>query len=276
MNKILEKRILAPTLKQIIVDAPLIAKKAKAGQFVILRIHEQGERIPLTIADYDTSMGTITLIFQEVGKSTTRLGNLEVGDEILDLVGPLGKATEHPKSAKTIVCIGGGVGVAPVYPEAKELSEQGVDIISIIGARNNELLFNIDKMDAVSKELHITTDDGSMGRKGFVTDVLKELIDSGKKIDAVIAIGPMPMMKAVSDLTKVYGIHTIVSLNSLMVDGTGMCGGCRVTIGDEVKFACIDGPAFDAHKVDFDEQIRRLRTYTIEEKVKSCRCGEES
>lgn len=274
MNKILEKRILAPTLKQIIVEAPLIAKKAKAGQFVILRIHQQGERIPLTIADYDRSRGTITMIFQEVGKSTTRLGNLEVGDEILDLVGPLGRATDHPEGAKTIVCIGGGVGVAPVYPEAKELSEQGVEIISIMGARNKELLFYMDKMDAVSKELYITTDDGSMGKKGFVTDVLKELIDSGKKIDVVIAIGPMPMMKAVSDLTLQYGIHTIVSLNSLMVDGTGMCGGCRVTIGDEVKFACIDGPAFDAHKVDFNEQIRRLKMYNIEEKVEDCRCGE--
>ena len=274
MNKILEKRILAPTLKQIIVEAPLIAKKAKAGQFVILRIHQQGERVPLTIADYDRIRGTITMIFQEVGKSTTRLGKLEVGDEILDLVGPLGKATDHPKDAKTIVCIGGGVGVAPVYPEAKELSEQGVDIISIVGARNKELLFYLDKMEAVSKELHITTDDGSAGRKGFVTDVLKELIESGRNIDAVIAIGPMPMMKAVSDLTKGYAVHTIVSLNSLMVDGTGMCGGCRVTIGDQVKFACIDGPAFDAHKVDFDEQMRRLRMYTIEEKVEDCKCGE--
>lgn len=274
MNKILEKKILAPGLKQIIVEAPLIAKKARAGQFIILRVHPKGERIPLTIADYDRENGTITLIFQEVGKSTTRLGKLEIGDEILDLVGPLGKATEHPKAGKIIVCIGGGVGVAPIYPEAKELSEQGIDIISIIGARSKELLFYLDKMERVSKKLYITTDDGSMGRKAFVTDVLRELIVAGEKIDAVIAIGPMPMMKAVSDLTKEYGIYTIVSLNSLMVDGTGMCGGCRVTIGNEVKFACIDGPAFNAHRVDFDEQMRRLRMYSKEEKLEDCQCGE--
>lgn len=275
MNKILQKQVLAPTLKQIIVEAPLIAKKAKAGQFVILRIHEKGERIPLTIADYDRDNGTITMIFQEVGSSTKRLGLLEIGDEILDLVGPLGQPTEHPAGAKRIVCVGGGVGVAPVYPEAKELHESGVEIISIVGARNEELLFYLDNMKAVSKELHVTTDDGSKGRKGFVTDVLKELIESDKEIDAVIAIGPMPMMKAVSDLTKNYGLKTIVSLNSLMVDGTGMCGGCRVTIGNETKFACIDGPAFDAHEVDFIEQMRRLRMYQIEEKVEDCRCGEE-
>ncbi len=274
MNKILQKRVLAPTLKQIIVEAPLIAKRAKAGQFVILRIHEQGERIPLTIADYDRANGTITMIFQEVGSSTKRLGLLEEGDSILDLVGPLGQATEHPK-AKTVVCIGGGVGVAPVYPEAKELHQEGVDVISIIGARNEELLFYKDEMEAVSKELYITTDDGSAGRKGFVTDALKDIIASGTKVDAVIAIGPVPMMKAVSNVTREYGIPTIVSLNSLMVDGTGMCGGCRVSIGDEVKFACIDGPAFDGHKVDFDEQMRRLNMYKIEEKVEDCRCGEE-
>ncbi|SHJ66913.1 ferredoxin--NADP+ reductase [Anaerobranca californiensis DSM 14826] len=273
MNKILEKKVLAPTLKQIVVAAPLIARKAKAGQFVILRVHERGERFPLTIADYDREKGSITLIFQEVGASTKLLGNLEVGDVILDLVGPLGKATEHPK-AKRVVCIGGGVGVAPVYPEAKELHKNGVEVISIIGARNKDLLFYVDEMKRVSKELYITTDDGSRGRKGFVTDALKELILSGMEIDCVIAIGPMPMMKAVSDLTKEYGIYTIVSLNSLMVDGTGMCGGCRVTIGDEVKFACIDGPAFEAHSIDFDEQMRRLRMYREEEKLVDCKCGE--
>lgn len=274
MNEILQKRVLAPTLKQIVVDAPLIAKKAKAGQFVILRIHEQGERIPLTIADYDKEQGTITMIFMEVGNSTRRLGALEVGDSILDLVGPLGQATEHPTGAKRIVCVGGGVGVAPVYPEAKELHEAGIEVISIVGARNKDLLFYLDEMSAVSKELHVTTDDGSKGRKGFVTDVLKEIIESGIQIDGVIAIGPMPMMKAVSDLTKGYGVKTIVSLNSLMVDGTGMCGGCRVTIGNETKFACIDGPAFDAHEVDFVEQMRRLKMYQIEEKVEGCKCGE--
>ncbi|SES62850.1 sulfide/dihydroorotate dehydrogenase-like FAD/NAD-binding protein [Anaerobranca gottschalkii] len=273
MNKILEKKVLAPTLKQIVVNAPLIARKAKAGQFVILRVHERGERFPLTIADYDREKGTITLIFQEVGASTKLLGNLEVGDVILDLVGPLGKATKHPH-AKRVVCIGGGVGVAPVYPEAKELYENGVEVISIIGARNKDLLFYVDEMKKVSKELYITTDDGSAGRKGFVTDALKDLILSGMEIDCVIAIGPMPMMKAVSNLTKEYGIYTIVSLNSLMVDGTGMCGGCRVTIGNEVKFACIDGPAFEAHSIDFDEQMRRLRMYQEEEKLVDCKCGE--
>jgi ferredoxin--NADP+ reductase len=273
VNKILEKKVLAPTLKQIVVDAPLIARKAKAGQFVILRVHERGERFPLTIADYDRKNGSITLIFQEIGASTKLLGNLEVGDVILDLVGPLGKATKHPE-AKRVVCIGGGVGVAPVYPEAKELHQSGVEVISIIGARNKDLLFYVDEMEKVSKELYITTDDGSAGRKGFVTDALKELILSGLKIDCVIAIGPMPMMKAVSNLTKEYGIYTIVSLNSLMVDGTGMCGGCRVTIGDEVKFACIDGPAFEAHSIDFDEQMRRLRMYQEEEKLVECKCGE--
>jgi ferredoxin--NADP+ reductase len=260
MNKIVRRQELAPSLKLFEVEAPMIARRAEPGQFVILRVHQEGERIPLTIADFNREAGTITLVFQEVGHTTRRLGLLQVGQGILDLLGPLGEATEHPPG-KNAVCIGGGVGVAPVYPEAKGLKKHGYQVTSIIGARSSDLLFFEDEMTAVSEKLYIATDDGSKGEKGLVTTVLDRLIAQGQPIDFVIAIGPIPMMKAVAELTRKHNIKTIVSLNSIMVDGTGMCGGCRVTVGDEVKFTCVDGPAFDAHLLDFDEQMRRLDMY---------------
>ena len=264
MNKIIERIELAPSLIQLVVEAPMIACRAKPGQFIIFIVREEGERIPLTIADFDREKGTITLVFQVVGLSTGLLAKLHKGDSIPDLLGPLGEPTEHPQG-KHAVCIGGGVGVAPVYPEAKGLHELGYHVTSIIGARTEELLFFEKEMAGVSDELHVATDDGSKGRKGFVTTILQELIDEGRPIDFVIAIGPIPMMKAVADLTRERKIKTIVSLNSLMVDGTGMCGGCRVTVGGEVKFTCLDGPAFDAHQLDFDEQMRRLSMYKDKE-----------
>ncbi len=264
MNKIVERKDLAPSLIQFIVDAPLIARRAQPGQFIILKVREQGERIPLTIADFDREKGTITLVFQVVGKTTSLLGQLQQGDSIPDLVGPLGEPTEHPQG-KYAVCIGGGVGVAPVYPEAKGLHGHGYHVTSIIGARNKELLFFEEEMAGVSDKFYVATDDGSKGQKGFVTTILQQLIDEGQPIDFVIAVGPIPMMKAVADLTRKHQIKTIVSLNSLMVDGTGMCGGCRVTVGGEVKFTCVDGPAFDAHLLDFDEQMRRLSMYKDKE-----------
>lgn len=266
MYKIIHRQELAPSLYKFVVEAPMIALRAQPGQFIILRAHEQGERIPLTIADFDREAGTITLVFQEVGRSTRLLGKLKQGEEIIDLLGPLGEPTGHPQG-KNAVCIGGGVGVAPVYPEAKGLHQHGYNVTTIIGARSSELLFFEEEMAAVSDELFVTTDDGSKGHHGFVTDVLQKLIDEGRPMDFVIAVGPIPMMKAVADLTRKHGIKTIVSLNSMMVDGTGMCGGCRVTVGGEVKFTCVDGPSFDAHLLDFDEQMRRLSMYKDQEKL---------
>lgn len=265
MNKIIARKDLAPSLIQFIVEAPLIARRAKPGQFIILIVREEGERIPLTIADFDREQGTITLVFQVVGKSTRLLSQFRAGDFIPDLLGPLGEPTEHPQG-KYAVCVGGGVGVAPIYPEAKQLHALGYHVTSIIGARTEELLFFREEMAAVSDELYVATDDGSEGEKGFVTTVLERLIDREQPIDFVIAIGPIPMMKAVADLTRRHHLKTIVSLNSLMVDGTGMCGGCRVTVGGEVKFTCVDGPAFDAHQLDFDEQMRRLSMYKDQER----------
>lgn len=264
MNKIIERKDLAPSLIEFVVEAPLIARRVQPGQFIILIVREEGERIPLTVADFDRERGTITLVFQVVGKSTGLLAEFQPGDSIPDLLGPLGEATEHP-AGKNAVCIGGGVGVAPVYPEAKRLRELGYHVTSIIGARTADLLFFEQKMAAVSDEFYVATDDGSKGQKGFVTTVLQQLFAEKKPIDFIIAIGPIPMMKAVADLTRPYGVKTIVSLNSLMVDGTGMCGGCRVTVGGEVKFTCVDGPAFDAHQLDFDEQMRRLSMYKDKE-----------
>jgi len=262
--KIIEKKSLAEKIKQYKVEAPLIAEKAQPGQFVVIRICEEGERIPLTIAKKDPEKGTITLIVQEVGKTTTQMDNLDCGNEILDLMGPLGNPSEIEKFG-TVICIGGGIGIAPVHPIAKALKEAGNKVISIIGAREEKLLFFIDEMDEASHELFITTDDGSMGRKGFVTNTLQDLIDEGVKIDRVIAIGPEIMMKAVADLTRRYEIKTIVSLNSIMIDGTGMCGGCRVEVGGETKFTCIDGPEFDGHQVDFEQLIQRQQAYKDEE-----------
>ena len=266
MYEILEKEILSENVKLMKIKAPHVANKAQAGQFIILRIDEKGERIPLTIADFDRKKGTITIIFMEVGKTTKQLGALNVGDFLLNFVGPLGQATEIKKYG-TVVCIGGGVGIAPLYPIVKELKKAGNYVISILGARNEKLLMLEKEIKEFSNELHITTDDGSKGQKGFVSNVLQKLIDDKKEISVVWAIGPVIMMKVVSDLTKKYNIKTIVSLNPIMVDGTGMCGGCRVLVGGETKFACVDGPEFDGHKVDFDNLLIRNRRFVNQEGV---------
>ncbi|WKZ31969.1 MAG: sulfide/dihydroorotate dehydrogenase-like FAD/NAD-binding protein [Thermodesulfobacteriota bacterium] len=266
MFEITDKKELAHTVYQFKVKAPKIAAKRKAGQFVVLRMNENGERIPLTIVDSDAREGTITIIVQEVGKSTAMLGNMGVGDNILDVVGPLGKPT-HIEDFGIAVCVGGGIGTAPVYPIAKAMKEAGNRVVSIIGARSKPLLILEQEMREVSDELHVTTDDGSYGHHGFVTQVLQNLIDEGMKIGCVVGIGPVPMMRAVSNVTKPYGIPTVVSLNPIMVDGTGMCGACRVTIGGKTKFVCVDGPEFDGHQVDFAELILRNRSYIKEEKL---------
>ncbi|QSX09488.1 sulfide/dihydroorotate dehydrogenase-like FAD/NAD-binding protein [Alkalibacter rhizosphaerae] len=261
MYKILRKQTLNEQVKLMEIEAPLIAKKAKAGQFIILRVHENGERIPLTISDYDAAKGTITIIFQEVGKTTMLLGTLEEGDSLQDFVGPLGKASHFPEDIKKAAIIGGGLGTAIAYPQAKELHRLGVEVTSIAGFRNKDLVLLEKELHEVSDKVIITTDDGSNGNKGFVTDALKNEIESGENFDLVIAIGPLIMMKFVSQLTKQYGIKTIVSMNSIMIDGTGMCGGCRVTVAGETKFACVDGPDFDGHEVDFDQAMRRQGMY---------------
>lgn len=269
MYEILEKKVLSDNVKLLVIKAPQIAKKAKAGQFIILRIDEKGERIPLTIADYDREKGTITIIFMEVGKTTIQLGKMNTGDKLLNFVGPLGEASDIKKYG-TVVCVGGGVGIAPLYPIIRALKKADNNVITILGARNEKLLMLEKEIKEFSNELHIATDDGSRGIKGFVSTVLQNLIDDGQKIDIVWAIGPVIMMKVVSDLTKKYDIKTIVSLNPIMVDGTGMCGGCRVTIGGEIKFACVDGPEFDGHKVDFDNLMLRNRRFLREEE-KACK-----
>lgn len=265
MVKILRIEELAPSIKLMELDAPLITQKVQPGQFIVLRIHEQGERIPLTIADTDKAKGILKIVFQEVGKSTRHLGTLKAGDEIIDLIGPLGKPSEI-KRFGTVVCIGGGVGTPEIYPVARALREAGNKVISIVGARSKNLLIMEKEMKAASDELYITTDDGTYGHKGFVTDELKRIIDKGTKIDHVFAVGPVIMMKAVSKLTQPFNIPTMVSLNPIMLDATGMCGVCRVEVGGETKFACVDGPEFDGHKVDFDLLIARQRIYLKEEK----------
>jgi ferredoxin--NADP+ reductase len=262
--KILEKEALSEVNKLMVVEAPEIARKANAGQFVIVRIDEHGERIPLTIADYDKDAGTITIIFQEVGKSTMQMGTLKVGDEFATFAGPLGHPTEI-ENYGTIVCVGGGVGIAPIYPIARALKEAGNTVISIIGARNESLLFWEDKMRAASDELIVCTDDGSYKRKALVTEPLKKLLES-RKIDHVWAIGPAIMMKFCAATTEPFGVPTTVSLNTIMIDGTGMCGGCRVQLTEGAKFVCADGPEFDAHKVDWDLLLARQRFYLDEEK----------
>jgi ferredoxin--NADP+ reductase len=264
MYEVLEKQVMSETVKLMKIKAPLVANKAVAGQFIILRIDEKGERIPLTIADYDRKEGTITIIFMEVGKTTKQLGTLKVGDKLLNFAGPLGQPSEIEKYG-TVVCIGGGVGIAPLYPVVKELKQAGNYVILILGARNEKLLMLEKEIEEFSDELHICTDDGSKGQKGFVSDVLEKLIDDGNKINIVWAIGPVIMMKVVANLTKKYDIKTIVSLNPIMVDGTGMCGGCRVSVGGENKFACVDGPEFDGHLVDYDNLILRNRRFICEE-----------
>ncbi len=264
MNKIVKKAQLSEDVFRFEVEAPLIAKKRKAGQFVILRVLEDGERIPLTIAGADPGKDTITLIFQVVGKTTRALSRLGEGDNIRNLVGPLGKPT-HIEKFGTVVCIGGGIGVAPARPIAEAMKNAGNRVVSIIGARTKDLLILEDDMGALSDEVLVATDDGSYGIHGFVTQVLQQVIDRGEKIDLVAAIGPLPMMNAVCKLTKKYNLPTVVSLNPIMVDGTGMCGCCRVEVGGETKFACVEGPEFDGHKVDFDQLARRLKAYTAKE-----------
>lgn len=270
MFEIINKRLLNENVVLMDVYAPFIAKKAQAGQFIIFRVDEKGERVPLTIANYDREKGIITIIFQTIGNSTKRLALLEKGDFILDFVGPLGKAS-HFDNVKKACVIGGGVGCAIAYPQAKMLHEMGAEVDIIAGFRNKDIVILEDEMKEVSNNLIITTDDGSYGKKGFVTNALQELIDSGKEYDVVVAIGPIPMMKFICEVTKPYGIHTVVSLNPIMIDGTGMCGGCRCTVGGETKFACVDGPDFDGHQVDFDELMRRNSLYKKEE-TRSANC----
>jgi len=265
LNKILRKKILASNIKMFEIEAPLVAAKALPGQFIVLRIHEEGERIPLTIADTRPEEGVLVIVFQEVGKSTFHLGTLKPGDEIMDLIGPLGKPSEIEHFG-TVVCVAGGVGTPEMIPLARALKAAGNRVISIIGARCRELLIMEEDMRAVSSELLITTDDGTYGKKGFVTEELKRLMDSGLKIDRVIAVGPVVMMRAVSRLTEPSGIPTIVSLNPIMLDATGMCGVCRCEIGGQTKFACVDGPEFDGHQVNFDLLSARQRNYLAEEK----------
>lgn len=265
MYKIDEVEELSAGVKSFWVDAPLVARKCQAGQFVILRIDEAGERIPLTIADYRREQGKIRLIFQEVGATTRQLGTMKNGEALLDLAGPLGKATEVEHYG-TVVCIGGGIGVAPIYPIARAYKQAGNHVISILGARNADLLILEKEMREVSDELIITTDDGSVGQKGLVIDPLKKMIADGRSIDRVMAIGPMIMMKSVAEVTRPHKIHTLVSLNPIMVDGTGMCGGCRCSVDGQTKFACVDGPEFDGHAVDFNGLMSRSRMYQLEEK----------
>jgi NAD(P)H-flavin reductase len=265
MNKILEKEFISPQVFRMTVEAPDIARKRMAGQFIILRTSDAGERIPLTIADADAEKGTIELIVQVVGKSTKELSKFEAGDELRDFVGPLGKPT-HIELFGTVVIVGGGVGIAPAHPITQAMKAAGNNVISILGGRSKDLVIMEKKMAACSDRVLIMTDDGSYGEKGLVTDALQKLIDEELKIDLVVAVGPPIMMKFVSLLTRKYDIPTLVSLNTIMVDGTGMCGACRVTVGDSTKFVCVDGPEFDGHKVDFDEMMKRQRMYEVQEK----------
>ncbi len=266
MYKIVVKRKLNESVTLMEVEAPFIAKKAKAGQFIIFRVDEFGERVPLTIADCDVEKGTVTIIFQHVGRSTSMLAELEEGDTILDFVGPLGTPT-HFDNPKRVCVVGGGVGCAIAYPQAKTLHKAGVAVDMIAGFRSKDIVILEGEMRAVCQNLYITTDDGTYGEKGFVTEKLKALIAAGNAYDLVIAIGPVIMMKFICDVTKEAGIKTIVSLNPIMIDGTGMCGGCRVSVGGETKFACIDGPDFDGHLVDFDELQRRNAFYKEREQA---------
>ncbi len=260
MYKILKKKILNPTVTLMEIDAPLVAKKAQPGQFIILRTDENGERVPLTIADYNREKGTVTIIFQIVGATTEALNHMEAGDDLHDFVGPLGQAT-HTEGKKKVAVVGGGVGCAIAYPVVKKFHEQGTEVHAIVGFRNKDLVILEEEFKANSSKLFLMSDDGSCGEKGLVTDALKRLIESGEKYDEVITIGPLIMMKFVSRLTKEYGIKTVASMNPVMIDGTGMCGGCRLTVGGKTKFACVDGPEFDAHEIDFDEAMERSTMY---------------
>ena len=265
MYRILKKQELSPGILEYDIEAPRVAKKALPGQFIVLRVNEEGERVPLTIADFDREKGIVTILFQVVGASTELLASLQEGDSILDFVGPLGQPSELSDHMGTVVFVGGGIGVAPVYPIARAAHELGNKVISILGAKTKDILIFEDRMRAISDEVLITTDDGSYGIKGFVTNAIEELIKRGEKIDQITAIGPGVMMKSVAEATRPYGIKTIVSLNPIMVDGTGMCGGCRVQVGEETKFACVDGPEFDGHLVDFRGLMARGRMYRTQE-----------
>ena len=283
MFRIMEKRLLAPAVHQLVVEAPLVARRARPGNFVIVRTDETGERIPLTIADYDPEKGTVMLVVQEVGKSTMDIGLMEEGDSFTDVAGPLGQATPI-KKVGTIVGVAGGIGVAPLLPQIKLHKEIGNHVITIVGARTRDLLILKDETEQASHEVIFATDDGSFGYHGFVTGALEELIEQGRQIDEVTAIGPVRMMQATCNLTRKYNIPTLVSLNAVMVDGTGMCGCCRVTVGGETKFSCVDGPDFDGHKVDFDELASRqaffrdeenLARELAEQKRGGCKCHEK-
>ena len=260
MYKIVKKRELNPTVTLMEVEAPFVARKAEPGQFIILRVDEEGERIPLTVADYNRDKGTVTIIFQIVGGTTERLNHLNEGEYIRDFVGPLGTAS-HVEGLKKVAVIGGGVGCAIAYPVAKKLHDLGAEVHSVVGFRNRDLVILEHEFRSVSNVYKIMTDDGSYGEKGLVTDALKSLIEEGNEYDEVIAIGPVVMMKFVSLLTKKYNIKTVVSMNPIMIDGTGMCGGCRLTVGGKTKFACVDGPDFDGHEVDYDEMLKRATVY---------------
>jgi ferredoxin--NADP+ reductase len=282
MFKITGKKLIAPDTYWMDIEAPRVAKSAKPGQFIIIRMDERGERIPLTICDYDVAKGTVSIVFQAIGTSTKKMAQFEIGDSFLDFVGPLGTASEftvedeEELKNKKIMFIAGGVGTAPVYPQVKWLNEKGIKADVIIGSRNKELLILEDEMKLVAGTVYPATDDGSYGYKGLVTDLLKRLVqEEGKKYDVVVAIGPMVMMKFVTMLTKQLGIKTIVSLNPIMVDGTGMCGACRVSVGGKIKFACVDGPEFDGHLVDFNEAMRRQTIYKTEEAKVEFRQSEE-
>ena len=265
MYRILNKQNLAPSIIEFLMSCPEIARKAQPGQFVVVRIDERGERVPLTIADYDRDKGTITIVVQEAGKTTYQLGGLTSGDTLSDVIGPLGIPT-HMENWGTVVCVGGGVGIPPVYPVARGFKEIGNKVMSIIGARTRELVIWEERIASVSDEVYITTDDGSYGRKGFVSDELQRLIEGGRKLGLVFAVGPTLMMRAVSEVTRPYKVRTIVSLNPIMVDATGMCGACRVSVGGKTKFVCVNGPDFDGHRVDFNQLLSRQRIYLQEEK----------
>jgi len=278
---ILKKRDLNSVTKLFEVEAPIVARRAEAGNFVIVRVNEKGERIPLTVADFDRDAGTITIVVQEVGKTSALINRMETGDSFADFVGPLGESAPIRDDGH-VVCLGGGFGIAPVFPVARALRETGVKVTSIIGARRADLLILQQDMETVSDELLIATDDGSLGHHGFVTEVLQEMIDDGVKIDEVISIGPLPMMRATAGVTRPHDLKTWVSLDSIMVDGTGMCGACRVTVGEETQFCCVDGPFFDAHLVDFDEAAKRGDMYVDKEELAyerfkkeapNCQCG---
>ena len=266
MNEIVEKKKLAPEIDEYVINAPLVASKCLPGQFVVLRLHEEGERIPITIADFDRDTGFLTLVIQEVGKTTMEMGTMKEGDVLADVIGPLGRESEISEIG-TMIAVGGGIGIPAVHPIARAFKEAGSAVISILGARGKEFLIWEERMRSFSDKVLITTDDGSYGKKGFVTDALRELIDSGTKMDQVTAIGPAIMMKMVSEVTRPKGIKTVVSLNSLMLDATGMCGVCRVEIGRKTKFACVDGPEFNGHEVNFDILMSRLATYLPEERI---------